>query len=243
MTWWSKHRRVWVSRGRQLACLPRLAGVSGPAPPTSPDRRPSGKHGVKDLPPSSLDCSSRWCCSLPRPTMRKDVCRIERPFARTLNGQAPPRCSPLDSGFIQNNLGLARSPFVLRTFPPRAGATRRLSRRRASAVWLAFVGGVRSTLRIRDATATTLFVTGFRPRFARLPGLSAGTVGGTVCWPLRVAPPAARLPLFSCLLLRPLRGCADLSRRGDSSFSGRCSDDRRIGTWWLYYYICCESQV
>ena len=63
-----------------------------------------------------------------------------------------------------------------------------------------------------------------------------------MCWRLRVVPPAAFLPLFSCLFAASLKGCAVLSRRGDSSFSVRRSDDRRIGACCLYYYICCVSQ-
>ena len=181
-----------------------------PAPPTSPDRRPSGEHGVKDLPPSSLDCSSRWCCSLFRPTIRKDVCRIERPFARTLNVTSPQPPPEGGEGRGTSGLLLLAEP----AYAPRP-----------------------------SPTATTDFVTGFRPRCVCLSRLSTGTVGGSVCCRLRVVPPAACLPLFSCLLLRPLKGCADLSRRGDVSFSVRRSDDRRIGACCLYYYICCGSQV
>ncbi len=152
-----------------------------PAPPTSPDRRPSGKR-LKDAPPSSLDCSSRWCCSLFRPAKRKDVCRIERPFARTLNGQTPPRYSPLDSGSPRNNLGLARSPFVLRTFPPRAGETRRLSEGGRPPSGLLSLAEPAYAPRPSPA-ATTVLMTGFRQRFVRpyrrLSRLVAGTAGGS----------------------------------------------------------------
>ena len=129
--------------------LPRLAGVflfqhrrrrQTVGPPGSVWKIRPRHHSVH---------APRWCCSLPRTTMRVDVCRIRDAFARTLNGQTPPRPSRLDSGFRRNDAGLARSPFVLRTFPPRAGATRRLSRRRASAVWLAVIVGASVTLRIR----------------------------------------------------------------------------------------------
>ena len=77
-------------------------------------------------------------------------------------------------------------------------------------------------LRIRDASATTLLVTGFRPRFVRLlrrlSRLVAGTVGGAVCWRLRVFPSAACLPLFSCLFSASRPRVARAPARGDSSF-------------------------
>ena len=93
-----------------------------PAPPTSPDRRPSGERGVKELPTSSLDCSSRWCCSLPRPTMRVDMCRIED-LRSDLERTGSPRYSLWIPVLYGTTWVLARSPFVLRTFPPRAGET------------------------------------------------------------------------------------------------------------------------
>ncbi len=49
----------------------------------------------KDPPPSSLDCPSRWCRSLFHPAKRKDVCRVEGPFARILNGAPCASPSPL----------------------------------------------------------------------------------------------------------------------------------------------------
>ncbi len=141
---------------------------------------------MKDVPPSSLDCSSRWCCSLFRPAKRKDVCRIERPFARTLNGQAPPRYSPLDSGSPRNNLGLARSPLDSRLCGNDVG--------RASAVWLAFVGGASVCPASEPCSYNGLnnrVSAAFRPSSQT----SLTTCGGhrrrVVCWRPRVVPLAA----------------------------------------------------
>ena len=124
------------------------------------------------------------------------------PFARILNGRSlrgPLKLLPSAVKAVENGvrvpLACLRGTWGL------------------SSVWLAFVGGVRHTLRIRGSSATTLLVTGFRPRFVRLlrrlSRLVAGTVGGAVCWRLRVFPSAACLPLFSCLFFcLASAGCA-----------------------------------
>ena len=51
-----------------------------------------------------------------------------------------PALLPLDSGSPRNNLGFARSPFVFGHFPRERGQPDGFQGR-ASAVWLAFVGG------------------------------------------------------------------------------------------------------
>ncbi len=99
----------------------------------------------------------------------------KRPFARTLNGQTPPRYSPLDSGSPRNNLGLARSPLGPRV---RGNDIGEGVRRLACFRWRSQQYAPRPS-----PTATTVFVTGFRQRFARpyrrLSRLVAGTAGGS----------------------------------------------------------------
>ncbi len=174
------------------------------------------------------------------------MCRIGRPFARTLNGQTPPRYSPLDSGSPRNNLGLARSPFVLRTFPPRAGATGRLSGGGRPPSGLLSLAEPAYAPRPSPA-ATTVLITGFWQRFARpfrrLSRLVAGTAGGP-CVGDPVWSRSLPVYLYSVVFVQRLRKVElDLSRRGDSSFSVRRSECTRIGACCLYYYICCGSQV
>ena len=160
-----------------MHAFPRLVGVFCPALPTSPDRRPSGKR-LKDAPPLSLDCSSRWCCSLFRPAKRKDVCRIGRPFARTLNGH-PPRARFACS----RPLRFSKGALVV-------------------SVWLAFVGGASVCSASEPCSYNGLsnrVLAAFRPSSQT----SFTTCGGhrrrVVCWRPRVVPLAACLPLFSCL--------------------------------------------
>ncbi len=192
--------------GDNSHALPRLVGVL-----LVQHRRrrqtvgPPGSIMVKELPPSSLDSPLSLVLQPLPPDDAERRLPDKRPFARTLNGQAPPRYSPLDSGSPRNNLGLARSPFVLRTFPPRARETRgplgEGVRRLACFHWRSQQYAPRPS-----PTATTAFVTGFRPRCVCLSRLLAGTVGGSVCWRLRVVSPAACLPLFSCRFAASLKG-------------------------------------
>ncbi len=65
---------------------------------------------MKELPPSSLDSPLSLVLQPLPPDDAERRMPDKRPFARTLNGQTPPRYSPLDSGSPRNNLGLARSP-------------------------------------------------------------------------------------------------------------------------------------
>ena len=145
--------------------------------------------------------------------MRVDVCRIERPFARTLNGQIPPRYS-LWIPVLPGTTLVLRVPLWI---PACAGMTLG----RASAVWLAFVGGAGicsasepySYNGLRDRVSAA-----FRPAFQTSLRLVAGTAGGSVCWRLRVVPLAACLPLFSCrFFCLASEGCA-FPGRGDVSF-------------------------
>ena len=59
---------------------------------------PPGSVSERSAPVIARFVPSCWCCSLFRPAKRKDVCRIDRPFARTLNGH------PLARGHDSGNL-------------------------------------------------------------------------------------------------------------------------------------------
>ena len=79
---------------------------------------------------------SHRCCSLGRSTKRSDVCRVKRGFARTLNGGSAPEVWRVPPPHVA--VHPLRAPFVLRTFPPRAGANRKGRRgRECPSVWLA----------------------------------------------------------------------------------------------------------
>ena len=164
------------------------------------------------------------------------MCRIERPFARTLNGQIPPRYSPLDSGSPRNNLGLARSPFVLRTFPPRAGATRRLSGGGRPPSGLLSLAEPAYAPRPSPA-ATTVLMTGFRQRFARplrrLSRLVAGTAGGS-CVGDPVSSRSLPVYLYSVVFLQRLRKVA-LTFRDAAILRFPCSAPNALGSALVVY--------
>ncbi len=131
--------------------------------------RPSAlrEASLKDQPPSSLDCSSCWCCSLFRPALRKDVCRVDRPFARTLNGRprargqvwkpAParvlllrvPACAVLT--LVRRLRGCFAPPLSFGHFPRERGKPcRGAALRLGTTVWLAMVSSEPAVLlRIR----------------------------------------------------------------------------------------------
>ncbi len=210
-----------------------------PAPPTSPDRRPSGKHGVKELPPSSLDSFLSLVLQPPPPDDAGRRVPDKRPFARTLNGQIPPRYS-LWIPVLPGTTLVLRVPLWI---PACAGMTLG----RASAVWLAFVGGAGICSASEPCSYNGLrdrFSAAFRPVFSdvfqdlwRVPSVDP-CVGGSV-WS-RPRPDY----LYSVVFVQRLRKVElDLSRRGDSSFSVRWSECTRIGACCLYYYICSGSQV
>ncbi len=166
-----------------------------PAPPTSPDRRPSGEH-LKDPPPSSLDCPSRWCRSLFHPAKRKDVCRVERPFARILNGA--PCASPSSSSPLPSR----RWRIGSRPHRMCEGHGGTLS------VWLACDCRSPQYPPHPSATATTVFVTGFsaafRPSFqTSFSGLWRDTAGGScVGDPVLPRSPPCFIQLFLLRLKR-----------------------------------------
>ncbi len=127
------------------------------------------------------------------------MCRIERPFARTLNGQTPPRYSL----WI---LVLPGTTLVLRVplwIPACAGTTLG----RASAVWLAFVGGASVCPASEPCSYNGLnnrVSAAFRPSSQT----SLTTCGGhrrrAVCWRPRVVPLAA--VLYSIFFAASLKG-------------------------------------
>ena len=208
--WLSKDRRVFG-----VACEGLV--VIGLYSSTADVARPSAlrEASLKDQPPSSLDCSSCWCCSLFRPALRKDVCRVERPFARTLNGihcAAPNRSGrpPARVGSDTGRAGDASPSRVRRTWVAPSGLLLLAEQAYAPRP---------------SPTATTVFVYRvFRQRFAHLhsserktsfSGLWRDTAGGScVGDPVLPRP----LPYFIQLFLLRLKRCAhDPSRRGDSS--------------------------
>ena len=150
-----------------------------------------------------------------------------------------PALLPLDSGSPRNNLGLARSPLG---HSPCAGMTLG----RASAVWLAFVGGASVCPASEPCSYNGLnnrVSAAFRPSSQT----SLTTCGGhrrrVVCWRPRVVPLAA--VLYSIFLQRLRKVELDLSRRGDSSFPG--ADPMAVGsahsccyTTYVCYASCCQ---
>ena len=151
---------------------------------------------MKEPPPSSLD--SLLSLVLQPPPSDDAGRRVpgRGSFARILNGQSPPRCCPPSSVFRRSGPGLARSPFSLGR-SPRAGEAEGFQGEGVCRLARCFLAESAYPPH-PSAEATPLLVTGFRPRWVRLSGLLAGTVGGSVCWRLRVVPSAACSPLFSC---------------------------------------------
>ena len=124
--------------------------------------------------------------------------------------EASERCAPVIARLF---LSLVLQPLppgeAERRLPDKGPFARILNGDLLIAVWLAiFCGGVRNTPRIRDASATTVFVTGFRQRFARPLRTSFTTCGRT--------PPAGRVlatPCYPRSLPYSIQLCFATSRR------------------------------
>ena len=170
------------------------------------------------------------------------MCRIERPFARTLNGQAPPRYSL----WIPVLPGTTLVWHVPLWIPACAGMTSG----RASAVWLAFVGGAsvcpasepcsynglnnRVSAAFRPSLQTSLTTCGGHRRRIR--------VLATPCRPARCL-----FTLFSCrFFCLASAGCA-FPGRGDVSFFRcavpECTSDRRLLFILLHMWCGVKSEL
>ena len=134
------------------------------------------------------------------------MCRIERPFARTLNGQAPPRYSLWIPSLCGTTWVWHVPPLSFGHFPRERGKPR-VVRGRASAVWLAFVGGASVCPASEPCSYNGLnnrVSAAFRPSSQT----SLTTCGGhrrrAVCWRPRVVPLAAVLYSIFCSVFERL---------------------------------------
>ena len=198
-----------------------------PAPPTSPDRRPSGKHRVKEVPPSSLDSF----LSLVLQPLPPDDAERRVPDRETVRPNLERTDSPalLPSGFRfspeQPGFG---------AFP--SGSPRARERHWGGRPPSGLLSLAEPAYAPRPSpTATTVFVTGFRQRFVPSSQTSLRTCGGHRRWIRVLAAPCrpARglFTLFSCLFSASRPKVARSPGAAMFRFSGapfRWPSDRRL---------------
>ena len=190
--------------------------------------------------PSSLDSFLSLVLQPPPPDDAGRRVPDKRPFARTLNGQIPPRYS-LWIPVLPGTTLVLRVPLWI---PACAGN----DMGRASAVWLAFVGGAGICSASEPYSYNGLrdrFSAAFRPVFSdvfqdlwRAPSVDP-YVGGSVWSRPR---PVTFIQLSLCSVFERLSSTT-FPDAAILRFPERWSDGSRIGACCLYYYICCESQV
>ncbi len=151
-----------------------------------------------------------------------------------------PALVPSGFRFSPEQPGFGTFPLCPSDISPASGGNPKVVRGRASAVWLAFVGGAgicSAPEHYSDNGLRNRVSAAFRPVFS--------DVSQDLWW----APPAGRVLATPCRPARcrtlfnffaaSLKGCARPLSTRRFFFSGRWSDGPRISAYLLLYHICC----